>query len=358
MIVSTDLFDLLDAQRSFSKQLPQSNGQCLQLRADEFQVKTPYYRAGQKRKRDDSSDDRDQRNKADVETEQRHKELRPFLVQCLEQIPKPLQQSHRESKGIEEGTDDDLKRQDDESIDFVGLSEMARIQSHFAMPSSSEQTMEQDVNAMEVLDVFNSWIKNRSDTCKFLELRHEKQPRYVIPPRSAFYMGDMASSMTDLVAESERVAGFDFIVMDPPWPNKSVHRSGRYETQDIYQLFQIPMPKIMSSGSCLVAVWVTNKPKFRRFVTDKLFKKWKIKEIGTWLWIKVTTQGEPVIPLDSPHRKPYEQLVVGYYSNDVTLHPNIPKERAIVSVPCRRHSRKPPLQGKPYSSYRLEHNFN
>lgn len=359
MIASTDLCDLLDCRQSFSKDLRISNDEYLQLRRDEFRVIKPYYRVGQKRKRDEDNDEVDapgQRNKADIETEQRHRELRSFLMQCLDQIPKPFQFSKEDTVDVEDNDDGkDKPDQDQEAIDFVSLSDMARIQSHFAMSQEhylaeattrTATTTEEDVN-MDVLDVFNSWIRNPSDICKLLTL--EKMHTFLIPPRSQFYMSDMATSMTQLVAEAERVGGFDFVVMDPPWPNKSVHRSGRYETQDIYDLFQIPMPKIMSC-SCLVAIWVTNKPKFRRFITQKLFKKWKIKEIGTWLWIKVTTEGEPVIPLDSPHRKPYEQLVIGYHQDDdddaVGQCPDIPEQRAIVSVPCRRHSRKPPLQGK------------
>lgn len=91
----------------------------------------------------------------------------------------------------------------------------------------------------------------------------------------------------------------------------------------------------------MVAVWVTNKPKYHRFVTEKLFPSWGLKHAATWYWLKVTTAGEPVVPLDSPHRKPYEQLILG--TSDTEF--EIPKQRAIVSVPCRRHSRKPFLQG-------------
>ncbi|KAI9248591.1 MT-A70-like protein, partial [Phascolomyces articulosus] len=143
------------------------------------------------------------------------------------------------------------------------------------------------------------------------------------------------------------------IVMDPPWPNKSVRRSSKYETQDIYDLFQIPIPELLAPEG-VVAVWVTNKPKFRRFIIDKLFKSWGLKEIGIWYWLKVTTENEPVIPLDSPHRKPYEQLILGIRASTSTTTTNkittIPQQYAIVSVPCCRHSRKPPLDTllKPY----------
>lgn len=133
-----------------------------------------------------------------------------------------------------------------------------------------------------------------------------------------------------------------------------VHRSSHYETQDIYDLFKIPMKQLIAPGG-LLAVWVTNKPKFRKFVMNKLFPTWNIKLVGVWYWLKVTTKGEPVVPLDSPHRKPYEQLVLGIVMPQQqqqgqeeslsTREGRIPDTHAIISIPSRRHSRKPPLQG-------------
>jgi N6-adenosine-specific RNA methylase IME4 len=102
----------------------------------------------------------------------------------------------------------------------------------------------------------------------------------------------------------------------------------------------------------LIAVWITNKPKYRRFVIDKLFKSWHVRCVGEWTWIKVTSSGESVVPLESTHRKPYEQLVIGRYHGDakeenVSMETKpLPYQHAIVSVPSKRHSRKPPLQGK------------
>ncbi|ORZ15132.1 MT-A70-like protein, partial [Absidia repens] len=149
---------------------------------------------------------------------------------------------------------------------------------------------------------------------------------------------------------------YDLVVMDPPWPNKSVHRSSHYETQDIYDLYQIPLTSLVHKNS-LVAVWITNKPKYRRFVMDKLFKSWHVDCVAEWTWLKVTNDGEPVFPLNSTHRKPYEQLIIGRYNggsgggndnNDSIQEESevkpIPYQHSIVSVPSKRHSRKPPLQ--------------
>lgn len=114
------------------------------------------------------------------------------------------------------------------------------------------------------------------------------------------------------------------------------------------------MKQLIATGG-LLAVWVTNKPKFRKFVINKLFPTWNIKFVGVWYWLKVTTSGETVVPLDSPHRKPYEQLVLGIAmpqqpldQEDESSSKGIPDTHAIISIPNRQHSRKPPLQGKLY----------
>lgn len=184
--------------------------------------------------------------------------------------------------------------------------------------------------------------------------------------------------------------------MDPPWPNKSglwkkktstihqellgrkhhalpnspftlffliVHRSSHYETQDIYDLYQIPLTSLVHTNS-LVAVWITNKPKYRRFVVDKLFKSWHVDCIGEWTWLKVTDDGEPVFPLNSTHRKPYEQLIIGRYHGGASnnsmgeqsqsVPKPIPYQHSLISVPSKRHSRKPPLQGLLIWNYEME----
>ncbi|KAJ3042038.1 Methyltransferase-like protein 4 [Rhizophlyctis rosea] len=124
---------------------------------------------------------------------------------------------------------------------------------------------------------------------------------------------------------------------------------------DIYDLFKIPMKRLTIPGS-LVATWVTNHPKFRAFVLDKLYPAWGLKCVGVWVWCKVTTKGEWVGPLDSPHRKPYEILLIGRRvpaeETEIVSLPEpegsspqdtFPYHRAIVSVPSRYHSRKPYL---------------
>lgn len=156
--------------------------------------------------------------------------------------------------------------------------------------------------------------------------------------------------------------------MDPPWPNKSgmhtmgisdimtfnvnhlkiVQRSSHYETQDIYDLYSIPIKTMMYNKDTIVAIWVTNKPKFRNFIINKLFPKWQLECVSEWVWLKMTTQAECIFPIDSEHKKPYEQLIIGRPIIASNSRIDISTSHVIVSVPSTRHSRKPPLHGNVY----------
>ncbi|MEQ2169821.1 Methyltransferase-like protein 4, partial [Goodea atripinnis] len=84
-----------------------------------------------------------------------------------------------------------------------------------------------------------------------------------------------------------------------------------------------------------------------------LYPHWGVEVVAEWFWVKVTTWGEFVFPLDSPHKKPYEVLVLGRYrpTNARTsplqmLSVPVEDKRLIVSVPSALHSQKPLLSGK------------
>lgn len=123
-----------------------------------------------------------------------------------------------------------------------------------------------------------------------------------------------------VLVKSTKLEPLDLVLLDPPWPNKSASRSSSYETMDIYDLFEINLPSILAQTNsltpCLVAVWVTNRPKFRRFVTGRLFPDWHLDLAAEeWLWVKNTARPEggslaegglPVFDLDNTHRRAYE----------------------------------------------------
>ncbi|RUO97171.1 hypothetical protein BC936DRAFT_140862, partial [Jimgerdemannia flammicorona] len=189
---------------------------------------------------------------------------------------------------------------------------------------------------------------------------------------SSTRLGPTRAVYTPLNLSSQRFAILLITNAAHPLPLLPAHRSSHYNTQDIYSLFQLPVHALLSQPNLegegrpppLIAVWLTNKPKFRRFVADKLFPAWGCEAVAEWYWIKVgiacrwllitlvTAGCDPVVPLDSPHRKPYEPLLLGRLKPISTLmytstpSTTIPSRKAIISVPCRRHSRKPPLGGE------------
>ncbi|KAI8903438.1 MT-A70-domain-containing protein [Powellomyces hirtus] len=229
-----------------------------------------------------------------------------------------------------------------EELDFIKFRELADISgsAKYSLPDDEEADADSnqypiltvDDLSEDVSDIFNTVVSNPSTGCKTMSLFGHS---YIIPAQSSFIMSDLAKAPRLL----NTLDPFDLIVMDPPWPNKSVRRAGQYGDIDVYDLFQIPLKNLLASGG-YVAVWVTNKLKFHKFVREKLFPSWGVQWVSEWYWIKVTTKGQWVIDPDSVHRKPYEVLIIGRSPSSLDEHP-IPEKRAICTVPSKQHSRKP-----------------
>lgn len=135
-----------------------------------------------------------------------------------------------------------------------------------------------------------------------------------IPPRATVLQADVPASRRTLLLSAPQ---FDLILLDAPWPNRSARRKQSYslssDTQSIEELLlAIPIEtKLASAG--LVGVWVTNKPLFREMLLREggLFDRWGVVLVEEWVWVKVTSGGEPVLGLGEAWRKPWEVLLVG-----------------------------------------------
>jgi N6-adenosine-specific RNA methylase IME4 len=166
-------------------------------------------------------------------------------------------------------------------------------------------------------------------------------------PSGAHYLnGTVQSQRAAFIANR---LSFDLIVLDPPWPNRSARRKkGNYRVADDLagirdMLSSIPVQGHLSAGG-LVAVWVTNAPRFTELLTDPhngIFAHWGVELEDEWTWLKVTTRGEPVVDVISVWRKPWERLVIARKAG-TTRRTGGP--RVIVAVPDV-HSRKPNLRG-------------
>ncbi|XP_053484254.1 N(6)-adenine-specific methyltransferase METTL4 isoform X1 [Ictalurus furcatus] len=197
------------------------------------------------------------------------------------------------------------------------------------------------------LDLFSCLTENPDDIAREVTLMGET---YFLPPRSRFLLSDI-TRLQPLIRSEDK---YDLIVLDPPWENKSVKRSSRYSFLPSSQLKQLPVP-VLSAAGCVVVIWVTNRPRHLRFVKEELYPHWGVKLLAEWLWVKVTRKGEVVFPLDSPHKKPYEVLLLGRfsansYSTTGAEACEIPDQRLIISIPSALHSQKPALSAvlKPY----------
>lgn len=46
-----------------------------------------------------------------------------------------------------------------------------------------------------------------------------------------------------------------------------------------------------------MALWMTNRERHWRFVETELLPAWGLAPVATWLWLKVTVDGQPVAQL-------------------------------------------------------------
>lgn len=190
---------------------------------------------------------------------------------------------------------------------------------------------------------------------------------FSIPPGSSFVLGSCWDSTTlhsHVRAQAQELdipKKFDAIILDPPWPNRSVKRTHKtanstYSTvatlQDVYQLIIGMDLDMLMTDECAVAMWITNKPAVRDIVLGEggLFECWGVELVEEWIWLKTTLHGEPVTPINSVWRKPYEVLLVGRKRRNyltpveekLAKHTDV-KRRVLMSVPDL-HSRKPCLK--------------
>jgi N6-adenosine-specific RNA methylase IME4 len=246
------------------------------------------------------------------------------------------------------------------------------------------------INEFESISELNGVVKNSSVQSAVLRIDahnagNEYTPsEYIIPPESQFVHCTIPISDPHFHSHlkfSSPIPGllptqkFHLILFDPPWPNRSVRRSGHYDThpydlltqrlQDILHVHKYTpsqKPPVTASTShppaqiCLAGIWITNSEKSRQTAYDSLSTA-GFNIVEEWIWLKTTAKGEPISPIDGLWRKPYEILVIGRreiesgipvsVSSCVSLEASgsrVPKRRVFAAVPDL-HSRKPSLKG-------------
>lgn len=165
--------------------------------------------------------------------------------------------------------------------------------------------------------------------------------RYVIPSQCRFIWSSIEQSRGILDDLPEKPC-FDIVLLDPPWPNRSVKNAKTYTTMhrgnvDVFQE-AMSIAREYSSHSGHIAIWITNKHAIRCQVLEHMIMQgFQLAE--EWVWLKVTSKGEPVTILDGIWRRPYEVLLI-FRRSEVLLNM---RRRLIGAVPDI-HSRKPNLK--------------
>uniref|UniRef100_A0A3Q0SCG3 Methyltransferase 4, N6-adenosine n=1 Tax=Amphilophus citrinellus TaxID=61819 RepID=A0A3Q0SCG3_AMPCI len=242
-------------------------------------------------------------NQGEIDSQVFHEKIRSIILEGT----KSLVESAQPLGYLNGETNMEKEPLPSQECNLAALCEMAK-----ELPLMDDEVQEQGIQLLvsedgcvSHVDLFSRVTESRADWATVVTLMGEE---YVIPPRTAFLLSDF-TRIQPLIHYGTR---FDLIVMDPPWENKSVKRSRRYSSLPSSQLKQLPIP-LLASPNCLVVTWVTNRPSHVRFVCDELFPHWGVEVVAKWFWVKVTTSGQFVFPLDSPHKKPYEMLVLGRY---------------------------------------------
>jgi N6-adenosine-specific RNA methylase IME4 len=227
------------------------------------------------------------------------------------------------------------------------------------MPAGSYSGAEQDLPGPFVIlspiinifssvnDIGNCVVYNPSAKCTKLVV---DQYTFQILPRCAFLLSDVNRPGTRISYPPNQPLPtlFDFILLDPPWSNRSVRRAKTYRTaenqsEDPFRCVLKMLPAQLKSNG-LVGVWVTNKATIRLLVLDALHQH-GFQLDQEWIWMKTTVQGEPVTPLDGLWRRPYEVLLLfrrKQRQQHLDATSPVP-HRVFVSVPSH-HSQKPCLK--------------
>ncbi|KAF7591121.1 Methyltransferase-like protein 4 [Aspergillus hancockii] len=227
----------------------------------------------------------------------------------------------------------------------------------------------------------------RPDTATGSEYADRHYHAYHIPPLSSFLLCNLPISQlpvkpnrsTDPIPGLPRNQKFDLILLDPPWLNRSVRRSGHYHTQSylegdlltqrIRDILRVHLHDSHYISPCdnaknitsaqkpaekqyrrpIAAIWITNSGKARKTAYDAM-RDADLSVYEEWVWIKTTTEGDPIMPLDGLWRKPYEVLVIGkkqfpqLQTDPLREREDVIVTRRFIAAVPDVHSRKPNLR--------------
>ncbi|CDP07562.1 unnamed protein product [Coffea canephora] len=289
-------------------------------------------------------------NETELIAQRRHQEVRPLLLKAHETLlgATELLAALKGLRSDGHFTDEEcrgsaLKREANE-LNFVELGRVWQSPLYeISLNFDQDQNFTQHGGDQISVPVFNNFVVNNGDNDVEAELLNRN---YIIPRKSCFYMSDLKEIHNLVPVECE--SGFNLILIDPPWENSSAHQKLKYRTLPNRYFLSLPIEQLTHTSGALVALWVTNREKLRRFVENELFPSWGVKYAATFYWLKVKADGQLISQLDLFHHRPYECLVLGYSSQkdvdvvELSGHVPIPDNQVFISVPGD-YSRKPPI---------------
>lgn len=185
--------------------------------------------------------------------------------------------------------------------------------------------------------LFSAPVRNRKRRAVVVDALGE---RWIVPPHCAFLLARL--ERWSMLAALRPRGGYRLILADPPWHSASAQRANAYATLNKRELLKMPVAQLAATDGCVVVVWITNSRHVQHFVERVLFPRWGARLLATWYWLKLSADGSLANGASprSPHRKPWEPLLVGYIGHGAP--PSLPTRQVIGSVPLG-HSHKPPL---------------
>lgn len=239
-----------------------------------------------------------------------------------------------------------------------------------------------------ISDIHNKPVHNEHAQILRLSITGSKSEAcqtFLIPGQCTFILsriqdsiGTFKDAAAKYLSEPTPSAGpgqFDFILLDPPWPNASAKRARSYQrsksVDDTVSLLRSMQLEDHIAPGGFVGIWITNKRSIRDVLVppaessldanslladdgestptrnDRLFRRWGVEVVEEWIWIKTTMHGEPATDIDSAWRKPYEILLLARRTKErqagsPQARPPL-RRRVIAGVPDL-HSRKPSLR--------------
>lgn len=184
---------------------------------------------------------------------------------------------------------------------------------------------------------------------------------FLIPPNCRFFNKKVDDIETCLLPNE--VNKFDFIVIDPPWCNRYIKRVKKttgnkqgYTMMSNDEIMQIPIEKY-TKQSTIVVIWSTNSDTHIKAIKENLIRKWNLKLISTWQWVKLDKNGELFCPIDG-NKKPFEQILIATHHENTTFERGLEKDILIFSQPSAIHSHKPPLLGESWHLEIMQNHLN